>query len=88
MGDQVTLNVNVFLRSLLQALGSYDPSRGTPFASFAYGRIRGSLVDFLRTIDCLSRDRRRRVAEANRTAQTLQQELGDERFACAGGGRI
>ncbi|WP_412063550.1 sigma-70 family RNA polymerase sigma factor [Rubrivirga sp. IMCC45206] len=69
---------NAGMLGMLQALGSYDPARGTPFASFAYGRIRGSLVDFLRTIDCLSRDRRRRVAEANRTAQTLQQELGDE----------
>ena len=69
---------NAGMLGMLQALQSYDPERGTPFASFAYGRIRGSLVDFLRTIDCLSRDRRRRVAEANRTAQTLQQELGSE----------
>jgi len=69
---------NAGMLGMLQALQSYDPARGTPFASFSYGRIRGSLVDFLRTIDCLSRDRRRRVAEAHRTAQTLQQELGDE----------
>jgi RNA polymerase sigma factor for flagellar operon FliA len=69
---------NAGMLGMLQALGSYDHTRGTPFASFSYGRIRGALVDFLRTIDCLSRDRRRRVAEANRTAQTLQQELGDE----------
>lgn len=69
---------NAGMLGMLQALGSYDPSRGTPFASFAFGRIRGSLVDFLRTIDCLSRDRRRRVAEATRTAETLQQELGHE----------
>ncbi|MGB3541417.1 sigma-70 family RNA polymerase sigma factor [Rubrivirga sp.] len=69
---------NAGMLGMLQALKSYDPARKTPFASFAYGRIRGALVDFLRTIDCLSRDRRRRVAEAHRTAQTLQQELGDE----------
>ena len=69
---------NAGMLGMLQALGSYDPSRGTPFASFSYGRIRGALVDFLRTIDCLSRDRRRRVAEAARTAQDLQQELGEE----------
>ena len=69
---------NAGMLGMLQALQSYDPSRGTPFASFSYGRIRGALVDFLRTIDCLSRDRRRRVAEAARTAETLQQELGAE----------
>ena len=69
---------NAGMLGMLQALQSYDPARGTPFASFAFGRIRGALVDFLRTIDCLSRDRRRRVAEAHKTAQILQQELGDE----------
>ncbi len=69
---------NAGMLGMLQALQSYDPHRGTPFASFSYGRIRGALVDFLRTIDCLSRDRRRRVAEAARTAETLQQELGAE----------
>lgn len=69
---------NAGMLGMLQALQSYDPSRGTPFASFAFGRIRGALVDFLRTIDCLSRDRRRRVAEASRTAEVLQQELGAE----------
>ena len=69
---------NAGMLGMLQALGSYDPERGTPFASFAYGRIRGALVDFLRTIDCLSRDRRRRVAEATRTAEILSQELGAE----------
>ena len=69
---------NAGMLGMLQALQSYDPSRGTPFASFSFGRIRGALVDFLRTIDCLSRDRRRRVAEASRTAELLQQELGDE----------
>lgn len=69
---------NAGMLGMLQALQSYDPSRGTPFASFAFGRIRGALVDFLRTIDCLSRDRRRRVAEAAHTAELLQQELGDE----------
>ena len=69
---------NAGMLGMLQALQSYDPGRGTPFASFSYGRIRGALVDFLRTIDCLSRDRRRRVAEAARTAEVLQQELGAE----------
>ena len=79
---------NAGMLGMLQALGSYDPSRGTPFASFAYGRIRGALVDFLRTIDCLSRDRRRRVAEATRTAEVLSQELGAEPRAAQVAGRL
>lgn len=69
---------NAGMLGMLQALRGYDPERGTSFASFAYGRIRGALIDFLRTIDSLSRDRRRRVAEALRTAAELQQERGGD----------
>ena len=69
---------NAGMLGMVQALHVYDPERGTTFASFAYGRIRGALIDFLRTIDTLSRDRRRRVAEASRCAEEMQQELGAE----------
>ena len=69
---------NVGLLGLLQALDSYDPERGTPFVSYAYGRIRGALVDYLRSIDALPRERRRRLAEAHRAMDTLRQELGEE----------
>jgi RNA polymerase sigma factor for flagellar operon FliA len=79
---------NAGMLGMLQALQSYDPSRGTSFASFAYGRIRGALVDFLRTIDTLSRDRRRRVAEALRTADELQQQLGGEPHASVVAARL
>ncbi len=70
--------VNAGMFGMLQALDSYDAERGTSFASFAYARIRGSFIDFLRTIDLLSRDRRRRVAEAQLAADQLQQSLGTE----------
>jgi RNA polymerase sigma factor for flagellar operon FliA len=79
---------NAGMLGMLQALQSYDPTRGTVFASFAYGRIRGALVDFLRTIDCLSRDRRRRVAEAARTVEVLAQEMGAEPRAADVAGRL
>ena len=69
---------NAGMLGMLQALKGYDPTRGTSFASFAYGRIRGALVDFLRTIDSLSRDRRRRVAEALRATAELQQLKGGD----------
>lgn len=69
---------NVGLLGLLQALDSYDTDRGTPFVSYAYGRIRGALVDYLRSIDALPRERRRRLAEAHRAMDILRQELGAE----------
>lgn len=69
---------NVGLMGLLQALDSYDPDRGTPFVSFAYGRIRGALVDYLRSIDALPRERRRQLAQAQQAVDTLRQAMGEE----------
>lgn len=69
---------NAGMLGMLQALDTYNPERGTSFASFAYARIRGAFVDFLRSIDLLSRDRRRKVAEAQAAAEELQQRLGSE----------
>lgn len=69
---------DVALLGLLQALDSYDPERGTPFVSYSYGRIRGALVDYLRSIDALPRERRRRLAEAQRAIETLRQTRGEE----------
>lgn len=69
---------DVGLLGLLQALDSYDPERGTPFVSYAYGRVRGALVDYLRSIDALPRERRRMLAEAHAAIETLRQMLGAE----------
>jgi len=69
---------NAGMLGMLQALDSYNPDRGTAFASFAFARIRGAFVDYLRSIDLLSRDRRRKVAEAQAVADDLHQQLGAE----------
>jgi RNA polymerase sigma factor for flagellar operon FliA len=69
---------NVGLLGLLQALNGYDPDRGTPFVSYAYGRIRGALVDYLRSIDALPRERRRKLAQAQRAIDILRQKKAGE----------
>ncbi len=69
---------NVGLLGLLQALDGFDPDRGTPFVSYAYGRIRGALVDYLRSIDALPRERRRQLAQAQRGIDELRQIMGEE----------
>ncbi len=69
---------SVGLIGLLQALEQYDVTRGTPFATFAYGRIRGALIDYLRSIDPLSRDQRRRLAEVQAGREILRQTMGGE----------
>lgn len=69
---------NAALLGLLQALDNYSLERGTPFISYAYGRVRGSLIDYLRSIDALSQKRRRQLGQAQQAMQMLRQMLGAE----------
>lgn len=63
---------------LLQAMDNYDPSRNIQFNTFAYYRIRGSIVDYLRSIDQLPRKQRKNYGEVQRVMQELGQVLGRE----------
>lgn len=63
---------------LLQALDNYDCSRDIQFSTFAYYRIRGNIVDFLRSIDQLPRTTRTNFGEARQVIRDLQQKLGRE----------
>lgn len=47
---------------LLDAAKKYDPARQIPFGAYATTRIRGSILDYLRRLDPLSRDDRKLVA--------------------------
>lgn len=66
------------LVGLVEALDGYDPDNGATFMTYAYLRVRGAVIDYLRSLDVLSLDKRRRVAEAGRVAETMRQELGAE----------
>mgnify|MGYP006197466079 CR=1 FL=1 len=50
------------LLGLLESIDRYDPGRGASFMSYAYGRIHGAMVDYLRLVDVLPRRRRSAVA--------------------------
>jgi len=69
---------NAGLLGLLQAIDQYNPERKTPFASYVYGRVRGAIIDYLRSIDVLSRDSRRKVAEVQQAIEVLRQTMGAE----------
>ncbi len=66
------------LLGLMQALDSYEVGHGTLFATHAYRRIQGALLDYLREIDPLSRSRRKKLAQAQQALDTLQQMLEAE----------
>lgn len=60
---------------LIQAVDSFDRSRGTAFASFAVQRIRGSILDAVRRADPLPRSLRRDTRQVDQTAQELATRL-------------
>ena len=64
------------LAALVQAAHSYDPDRGVPFNRYASTRIRGAILDELRSIDWASRSVRRRARELDATRARLATVLG------------
>ena len=66
------------LVGLIEALDGYEPDGGASFMTYAYLRVRGAVIDYLRRLDVLSLDKRRAVGEAGRIADALRQETGAE----------
>jgi RNA polymerase sigma factor for flagellar operon FliA len=61
---------------LLEALGRFDATQGATFATFASQRIRGAMVDELRTRDWLPRSVRRSARAVDSAVRHLEQQLG------------
>lgn len=61
---------------LLEALGRFDAAQGASFATFASQRIRGAMVDELRTQDWMPRSVRRAARAMDDTVRRLEQQLG------------
>ncbi len=66
------------LIGLVESLNNYDAGAGASFMTFAYLRVRGAIVDYLRSLDVLSNEKRRKAGVATATADALRQELGAE----------
>jgi RNA polymerase sigma factor for flagellar operon FliA len=64
------------LHALVTASRSYDPSRGIPFARFATTRIRGGILDELRSLDWATRSVRHKARTTDTTRQELTTSLG------------
>ena len=64
------------LTALVLAAQAFDPERGVPFNRYAATRIRGAVVDELRSIDWASRSVRRRSRELDATRASLATVLG------------
>jgi RNA polymerase sigma factor for flagellar operon FliA len=68
--------VSAGMAALAMAAKNYNPTRGTPFGSFAAARIRGALLDELRGLDWASRSVRSRARRIDTANQQLTATLG------------
>src|SRR4051812_49144908 len=62
--------------ALVTAARAYDSGRGIPFGRFAAVRVRGALLDELRSMDWASRSVRARARRAEVARQELTAQLG------------
>jgi RNA polymerase sigma factor for flagellar operon FliA len=61
---------------LLDAFGKFDPSKQVQFRSYAQFRIRGAILDNLRTLDWSPRELRRKGRAIEQAIQTLTAQFG------------
>lgn len=61
---------------LMDAIEKYDPSRDNKFKTYAEFRIRGAILDELRSQDWVPRSIRDKAKRIERTHQELEQKLG------------
>lgn len=76
--DSVTLDelVNAGAIGLWDAIKKYDASRETSFKTYAEFRIKGAMLDELRSRDWMSRGMRRKNNEVLAVQETLERRLG------------
>src|ERR1700691_2369685 len=67
--------VSYGLLGLMSAIDRYDPERDIKFETYAIARIRGSIIDELRTLDWVPRSVRSRARNIERAIRELEAKL-------------
>lgn len=61
---------------LMDALNKFDPAKKVQFKTYAEFRIKGAMLDELRSLDWVSRSVRQKAAQLERAFQTLEKRRG------------
>jgi RNA polymerase sigma factor for flagellar operon FliA len=68
--------INTGVIGLIEALSNFDPSRGVKFETYAVPRIRGAILDELRSLDWVPRSTRAKSREIEKAISKLENQLG------------
>ena len=76
--DKIELDdlISAGIFGLMDAIDAYDPSRGVKFETYCSPRVRGSILDELRSMDWVPRLVRARAHQLARATQSLEAHLG------------
>lgn len=64
------------VEGLIDAIEKYTPDKGARFETYALMRIRGAIIDKIRSQDWIPRSTRRKIKEIKTVAENLKQQLG------------
>ncbi len=68
--------ISVGVLGLIDAIEKYDPARGAKFKTYAEFRVRGAILDELRSMDWVPRSIRKKASQVDAVIQKLQAKFG------------
>ena len=68
--------ISVGVMGLIDAIEKYDPARGAKFKTYAEFRVRGAILDELRSMDWVPRSIRQKASQIDAVTQKLQAKFG------------
>lgn len=64
------------VEGLIDAIEKFSPEKGAHFETYAIMRIKGTIIDKIRSQDWIPRSARKRIKDIKNAAEMLRQELG------------
>lgn len=64
------------VEGLIDAIEKFSPDKGAHFETYAIMRIRGTIIDKIRSQDWLPRSTRKKIKDIKQASEVLKQELG------------